>query len=361
MAAISRILSNSSETKRNRNVELPTMRILVTGGAGYIGSHTLTALLSDGHDVCVIDNFVNSSPRCLDRVADLTEHSFRSENCDVKDGNNLTDVFASFKPEAVIHFAGLKAVSESQRHPLSYYDQNVGGTIGVLNAMDGCGCSKIVFSSSATVYGVPQYLPYDEDHNCTPINPYGRTKYFIEEILRDWSLAHSHRSAMLLRYFNPVGAHKSGHIGEDPQGIPNNLVPYIAQVATGQREKLHIFGNDYDTPDGTGVRDYIHVSDLADGHLAALDYIKQNSGVDAVNLGTGLGYSVMEMVDAFEKASGRSVNYEIMPRRAGDLDIYFADASKAENLFGWKSKRGINEMCQDVWRWQSQNPKGFVD
>lgn len=337
------------------------MRILVTGGAGYIGSHTLIKLLSAGNDICVIDNFINSSPTCLERVAGLSNHSFRFENCSITDGEQLKEIFGSFKPESVIHFAGLKAVGESQRHPLSYYEQNVGGTIGVLNAMDGCGCSKIVFSSSATVYGVPHYLPYDEEHKCTPINPYGRTKYFIEEILRDWSLAHSHRSAMLLRYFNPVGAHQSGDIGEDPLGIPNNLIPYIAQVAAGQRKKLHVFGNDYDTPDGTGVRDYIHVSDLADGHLAALDYITLNSGVDVVNLGTGRGYSVMEMVDAFEKASGRTIAHDIMPRRAGDLDIYFADVSKAEKLFGWTSKRGIDEMCQDVWRWQSKNPKGFVD
>ena len=335
------------------------MRILVTGGAGYIGSHTMLELLAGSHKVFVIDNFVNASPVCLERVAHLSNHSFSTTSANVADEVALNETFQSFKPEAVLHFAGLKAVSESEIIPLSYYEHNVCSTIELLKAMDKHSCETIVFSSSATVYGVPHYLPYDEAHPCAPVNPYGRTKYFIEQILSDWSATAGGKSAMLLRYFNPVGAHKSGKIGEHPQGIPNNLVPYIAQVAIGQRERLSVFGNDYNTPDGTGVRDYIHVSDLAEGHVAALNYATHHSGAETINLGSGRGHSVFEMVAAFERASGQQVAYEIKPRRAGDIDSFFADATKAKTLLNWHAKRGIDEMCQDVWRWQSENPTGF--
>lgn len=335
------------------------MRILVTGGAGYIGSHTMLELLAGGHEVYVIDNFVNASPVCLERVAHLSNHSFSTTSANVSDEVALNKVFQSFKPEAVLHFAGLKAVAESEALPLSYYEQNICSTIELLKAMDRHECKTIVFSSSATVYGVPHYLPYDEEHPCTPINPYGRTKYFNEQILSDWSATSDGKSAMLLRYFNPVGAHKSGEIGEAPQGIPNNLVPYIAQVAIGQRAKVLVFGNDYNTPDGTGVRDYIHITDLAEGHAAALDYATLHSGAEIINLGTGRGHSVLEMIAAFETASGQEINYQIMPRRAGDIDSFFADATKAKTLLGWHAKRGVDKMCQDVWRWQSDNPAGF--
>lgn len=335
------------------------MRILVTGGAGYIGSHTMLELLAEGHELYVIDNFVNSSPVCLEHVAHLSNHSLSTSSANVADAATLNRVFQSFKPEAVLHFAGLKAVSESKIIPVSYYEQNVCGTVELMKAMDEYECKTIVFSSSATVYGKPHYLPYDEAHPCAPVNPYGRTKYFIEQILSDWSATDVGKSAMLLRYFNPVGAHKSGKIGEHPQGIPNNLVPYIAQVAIGQRERLSVFGNDYNTPDGTGVRDYIHVSDLAEGHVAALNYAAHHSGAEIINLGSGRGHSVFEMVAAFERASGQQIAYEIKPRRAGDIDSFFADATKAKTLLSWQAKRGIEEMCQDVWRWQSENPRGF--
>ena len=307
------------------------MRILVTGGAGYIGSHTMLELLAEGHELYVIDNFVNSSPVCLERVAHLSNHSLSTTSANVADAATLNMVFQSFKPEAVLHFAGLKAVAESEIIPLSYYEQNVCSTIELLKAMDEHSCETIVFSSSATVYGVPHYLPYDEAHPCAPVNPYGRTKYFIEQILSDWSATAAGKSVMLLRYFNPVGAHKSGKIGENPQGIPNNLVPYIAQVAIGQRERLSVFGNDYNTPDGTGVRDYIHVSDLAEGHVAALNYATHHSGAETINLGSGRGHSVFEMIAAFERASGQQVAYEIKPRRAGDIDSFFCRCNKGKN------------------------------
>ena len=324
------------------------MRILVTGGAGYIGSHTMLELLAGGHEVYVIDNFFNASPVCLERVAHLSNHSFSTTSVDVADAVALNDIFQSFKPEAVLHFAGLKAVAESEVIPLSYYEQNVCSTIELMKVMDRHECKTIVFSSSATVYGVPHYLPYDEKHPCTPVNPYGRTKYFNEQILSDWSATGDGKSAILLRYFNPVGAHKSGEIGEAPHGIPNNLVPYIAQVAIGQRAKVLVFGNDYNTPDGTGVRDYIHITDLAEGHAAALDYATLHSGAEIINLGTGRGHSVLEMIAAFETASGQQINYQIMPRRAGDIDSFFADATKAKSLLGWHAKCGVDGMCQDV-------------
>ena len=335
------------------------MRILLTGGAGYIGSHTLLQLLQQQHELCVIDNFSNAAPEALMRVARLSNQSFDHHDATILDSGRLDEIFDNFQPEAVIHFAGLKAVGESDVKPLSYYEENVFGTIQLLKAMDRAKCRRIVFSSSATVYGTPHYLPYDEAHPLAPVNPYGRTKYFIEEILKDWAKTDADKAVMLLRYFNPVGAHPSGDIGEDPMGVPNNLMPFIAQVAIGRRPVLNVFGNDYDTPDGTGVRDYIHVDDLARGHAAALDYITRHKGVEAVNLGAGKGVSVLEMVQAFEQASGVSVPLHFAPRRPGDLPQFWADASKAKRLLNWEVEKSLIDMCADVWRWQSQNPHGY--
>ena len=335
------------------------MRILLTGGAGYIGSHTLLQLLQQQHELCVIDNFSNAAPEALMRVARLSNRSFDHHDATILDSGRLDEIFDNFQPEAVIHFAGLKAVGESDVKPLSYYEENVFGTIQLLKAMDRAKCQRIVFSSSATVYGTPHYLPYDEAHPLAPVNPYGRTKYFIEEILKDWAKTDADKAVMLLRYFNPVGAHPSGDIGEDPMGVPNNLMPFIAQVAIGRRPVLNVFGNDYDTPDGTGVRDYIHVDDLARGHAAALDYITRHKGVEAVNLGAGKGVSVLEMVQAFEQASGVSVPLHFAPRRPGDLPQFWADASKAKRLLNWEVEKSLIDMCADVWRWQSQNPHGY--
>lgn len=340
------------------------MRVLVTGGAGYIGSHTLLDLLESQHEggqheICVIDNYSNASPEALVRVRRLSNRQFRAEDASTSDAPAMNAICKDFRPDAVIHFAGLKAVAESEQNPLLYYEQNLCGTLTLLRAMDLCGCRRIVFSSSATVYGQPHYLPYDEKHPCAPVNPYGRTKYFIEEIIRDWATTDVQNSAMLLRYFNPVGAHRSGEIGEAPQGTPNNLMPYIAQVAVGQRDRLMVYGNDYETSDGTGVRDYIHVSDLAAGHVAALDYAANNQGVRAVNLGTGRGHSVLEMIAAFEAASGKPIPYEIKARRKGDIAQFWADPTLAKTLLGWEATRDIDEMCKDVWHWQSQNPMGY--
>jgi UDP-glucose 4-epimerase len=335
------------------------MRVLVTGGAGYIGSHTMLEILAANHTPMVVDNFANSSPVALECVAGLSNRAFDHIDASLTDDAAISRIIEDFRPDAVIHFAGLKAVGESEQNPLSYYEENVFGTIQLLKAMDAAGCRQIVFSSSATVYGEPKYLPFDEAHPLSPINPYGRTKYFIEEILRDWAATDPQKSVMLLRYFNPVGAHVSGYIGEDPRSIPNNLVPFIAQVAVGRREKLMVFGNDYDTPDGTGIRDYIHVSDLATGHVAALDYASRNHGVEAVNLGTGRGHSVMEVIAAFTKASGRDIPYEIAPRRKGDIDTSYASTGKAKLLLGWQAKLSLDAMCSDTWRWQSQNPEGY--
>jgi len=335
------------------------MRVLVTGGAGYIGSHTMLEMLAVGHTPMVVDNFANSSPVALERVARLSNRGFDHIDTSLTDGAAIRRIIEDFRPDAVIHFAGLKAVGESEQKPLSYYEENVFGTIQLLKAMDAAGCKQIVFSSSATVYGEPHYLPFDEAHPLGPINPYGRTKYFIEEILRDWVATDPEKSVMLLRYFNPVGAHISGQIGEDPRGIPNNLVPFIAQVAVGQREKLMVFGDDYETPDGTGIRDYIHVSDLAAGHVAALDCASRHHGVEVVNLGTGRGHSVMEVIAAFAKASGRDIPYEIAPRRKGDIATSYAKTDKAKLLLNWQAKFTLDAMCSDTWRWQSQNPEGY--
>jgi UDP-glucose 4-epimerase len=332
--------------------------ILVTGGAGYIGSHTCVELLNAGQDVVVFDNFSNSHPESLKRVESITGRKIQLVEGDIRDQAALEDALRRFGCSAVIHFAGLKAVGESVEKPLDYYDNNVIGTHRLLQAMGNCGVKTLVFSSSATVYGEPQRLPLTEDHPLSATNPYGRTKLVIEDMLRD--LHHSDPSWQIgiLRYFNPVGAHVSGLIGEDPQGIPNNLMPFVAQVAVGRREQLKVWGDDYPTPDGTGVRDYIHVVDLAIGHLKALARLDGPQCFE-VNLGTGTGYSVLDVVKAFETASGRPVPYELAPRRPGDVASCYADPAFAAELLGWRAERGIDAMCVDAWRWQSGNPDGF--
>lgn len=335
------------------------MRILVTGGAGYIGSHTVLQLLRSQHDVLVYDNFSNSSPEALRRVKQLGNADVGVCEGDIRDATGLDAAFTDFKPEAVIHFAGLKAVGESSEKPLGYYSQNVSGSIALLETMQRHDCPNIVFSSSATVYGEARYLPYDEDHPLQATNPYGRTKYFVEEIIRDWVGSWSGASAVLLRYFNPVGADASGRIGEDPNGIPNNLVPYIAQVAAGRLAQLSVYGDDYDTRDGTGERDYIHVDDLARAHLAAIDFAASRTGCEAINIGTGRGATVLEMVSAFEKASGRDIPYKIVARRNGDVARSLAGVTKAQRLLGWTAERDIDDMCRTTWHWQSNNPQGF--
>lgn len=337
------------------------MSILVTGGAGYIGSHTCVEMLNSGYDVIVIDNLDNSSSESLKRVEKITGKSVKFYEKDVRDKEALREIFTDNKIEAVIHFAGLKAVGESVREPIMYYTNNLESTLTLIEVMTEFNVKKIVFSSSATVYGVAKEMPLKEGMPIGAINPYGRTKLFIEEILRDLYVSDNSWSIALLRYFNPIGAHKSGTIGEDPKGIPNNLMPYISQVAVGKLEKLHVFGNDYNTVDGTGVRDYIHVVDLAIGHVKAVDWALDNLGCEEINLGTGNGISVLQLRDAFVKASGVDVPYVIDPRRPGDPDEVYADASKALNLLGWKAERGVEEMCEDTWRWQSNNPNGYDD
>ncbi|MCM2561996.1 UDP-glucose 4-epimerase GalE [Lutimaribacter sp. EGI FJ00015] len=335
------------------------MRVLVTGGAGYIGSHTIVELLAQGHDVCVVDNFDNSSPVVLDRIRELTNRELTFHEADIRDTPKMTQILQEFGAEAVIHFAGLKAVGESEAEPLRYFDVNNGGTVSLLTAMDAAGCRRIVFSSSATVYGEPQYLPFDEKHPCQPTNVYGRTKYFAEEILRNWQAATPEASVVLLRYFNPVGAHASGRIGEDPRDIPNNLMPFVAQVAVGRRASLSVFGNDYDTHDGTGVRDYIHVVDLAHAHIAALDYAAGHQCTEAFNIGTGQGYSVLDMVAAFSRACGSDIPYKIEPRRPGDIATSLADPSRANAELGWRAAHDLDAMCASTWNWQSTNPQGY--
>ena len=336
------------------------MSILVTGGAGFIGSHTCVELLNAGYDVIIMDNLSNSSAESVRRVSELTGKSVKLYEKDIRDSAAYAEIFGENKIDAVIHFAGLKAVGESCKKPVEYYDNNIGGTVKLLEAMQKYGCKKIVFSSSATVYGSANPVPFRED---MPVggttNPYGTTKLFIEHILSDVQAANPDWSVILLRYFNPIGAHKSGRIGENPRGIPNNLMPYIAQVAVGKLPCLNVFGDDYDTPDGTGVRDYIHVVDLALGHVKAVEKAMRDSGVHIYNLGTGHGVSVLELVHAFEKASGVKVAYKIAPRREGDIATCYADAAKAEKELGWKAERGVEEMCADSWRWQSDNPEGF--
>ncbi len=335
------------------------MAILITGGAGYIGSHTCVEMLNAGKDIVVIDNLDNSSSESLSRVEKITGKTVKFYENDVCDRAALRKIFGENKIEAVIHFAGLKAVGESVREPMRYYRNNLDSTLTLIEVMTEFDVKKIVFSSSATVYGVAKEMPLVEGMPTGAINPYGRTKLFIEDILRDLYVSDNSWSIALLRYFNPIGAHKSGTIGEDPKGIPNNLMPYISQVAVGKLEKLHVFGNDYNTVDGTGVRDYIHVVDLAIGHVKAVDWALKNVGCEAINLGTGNGTSVLELRDAFVKASGIDVPYVIDPRRPGDPDEVYADATKAKELLGWEAKFGIDEMCEDTWRWQSGNPNGY--
>lgn len=335
------------------------MAILITGGAGYIGSHTCVEMLNAGKDIVVVDNLDNSSSESLRRVEKITGKTVKFYENDVCDKEALRKIFTENKIEAAIHFAGLKAVGESVRVPMRYYRNNLDSTLSLIEVMTEFGVKKLVFSSSATVYGVAKEMPLVENMPTGAINPYGRTKLFIEEILRDLYVSDNSWSIALLRYFNPIGAHKSGTIGEDPKGIPNNLMPYISQVAVGKLKELHVFGNDYDTVDGTGVRDYIHVVDLAIGHVKAVDWALENIGCEAINLGTGNGTSVLELRDAFVKASGIDVPYVIDPRRPGDPDTVYADATKAKELLGWEAMYGIDEMCVDTWNWQSNNPNGY--
>ncbi len=336
-------------------------KILITGGAGYIGSHTALELLNEGYEVVIYDNLSNSSRESIKRVEELTGKSMSFYEGDVLDAPALTAMFEKEKVDAVIHCAALKAVGESVRKPLEYYHNNITGTLTLMDVMRKVGVKNIVFSSSATVYGSPEVMPITEDcvkGQCT--NPYGWTKSMMEQIMTDLQKSDPEWNVILLRYFNPVGAHKSGRIGEDPKGIPNNLMPYISQVAVGKLEKLGVFGDDYDTPDGTGVRDYIHVVDLAVGHVKAIDYIFTNPGLDVINLGTGVGYSVLDMVKAFSRACGKEIPYEVKPRRAGDIAMCYADPAKALKVLGWKAEHGLDEMCEDTWRWQSANPNGYI-
>jgi UDP-glucose 4-epimerase len=335
------------------------MRVLVTGGAGYIGSHTSILLIEAGYDIIIYDNFSNASKESIKRVEKIVGKPLKTIEGDIRDDIALHALFDTYHIDAVIHFAGLKAVGESVEKPLKYYENNVHGTSVLCNVMQEHGCKSIVFSSSATVYGDPYTTPIIEDFPLQASNPYGRSKFFVEEILRDLYIADNEWKVVLLRYFNPVGAHHSGTIGEDPHGIPNNLMPFIAQTAVGKRDALSVFGGDYDTHDGTGVRDYIHVMDLAQGHINALEKLAKLDAVLTVNLGTGIGYSVLDMVKAFERASNKKIPYNIVPRRAGDIAKCFADVSYAKETLGWKAEKNIDEMCQDSWRWQSQNPNGY--
>lgn len=337
------------------------MSILVTGGAGYIGSHTCIELLQAGYEICVVDNLSNSKEKSLDRVREITGRSFPFYKADLLDRDALEAIFKNEHIDAVLHFAGLKAVGESVSKPLQYYHNNITGTLLLCGVMEQYAVKNLVFSSSATVYGNPHTVPINENFNLAATNPYGRTKLMIEDILQDLYKSDPAWNIAILRYFNPVGAHSSGLIGEDPNGIPNNLLPYIAQVAVGKLKYLNIFGNDYPTKDGTGVRDYIHVVDLALGHLKALEKLKAKPGVVTYNLGTGQGYSVLDMVDAFSKASGRGIPYKIADRRPGDIAACYADPLKAGLELGWHAEKGIEDMCKDAWRWQSNNPNGFAE
>ncbi|NLN82568.1 MAG: UDP-glucose 4-epimerase GalE [Clostridiales bacterium] len=336
------------------------MAILITGGCGYIGSHTAIEMTKAGYEIVILDNFYNSKPEALRRLRELAGREIPFYKCDIRDAEGLRRIFSENSIEAVVHFAGLKAVGESVSKPLEYYENNVGGTVNLCQVMAEADCKRMVFSSSATVYGMNNPSPLREEMPTGAVtNPYGRTKYIIEEILGDVCKADPEWTVINLRYFNPIGAHESGRIGEDPNGIPNNLMPYISQVAIGKLEKLSVFGNDYDTHDGTGVRDYIHVVDLALGHVRALDYAMKHKGAEAINLGTGTGYSVLDIIKAFEDANSVPVPYQIVGRRPGDIAVCYSDPSKAERLLGWKAERTIRDMCRDSWRWQSNNPNGF--
>ena len=336
------------------------MKILLTGGAGYIGSHTCIELIKAGFEVVILDNFCNSSIESIKRVENLTQSKIPLEQSDVRDKKALIKIFEKYAIDVVIHFSGLKAVGESVEKPLEYYDNNVTGTITLCEVMQQFNYKKIIFSSSAAVYGKPHTVPIKEDFPLSVTNPYGRSKLIIEDFLQDIFVSDSNWHIALLRYFNPVGAHVSGQIGEDPSGTPNNLMPYIAQVAVGKLEKLSIYGDDYDTDDGTGVRDYIHVVDLAKGHVKALQTLIGKPEVLIINLGTGKGYSVLEMVKAFERISGKKIPYKIMPRRAGDIDKCYADSSLALDILGWQAEYKLDKMCEDTWRWQSKNPNGYL-
>ena len=334
------------------------MRVLVTGGAGYIGSHTCVELLEAGHEVYVIDNLCNGHEVALERVRSITNCELQFMNADIRNANALDEIFNTFKPDSVIHFAGLKAVGESVVDPLNYYEVNVGGSVSLLTAMSKADCSNIIFSSSATVYGKPLYLPYDEEHPNNPVNPYGRSKLMIENIIHDWTKVDPKRNGTILRYFNPVGAHESGQIGEEPIGVPNNLMPYIAQVADGRREHLNIFGNDYETTDGTGARDYIHVVDLALAHTITLNQNKLDR-FEVLNIGAGKSTTVLELVSKFEEISGVPIKFKYLPRREGDLTAFWADSLKAFETMGWKPERNIKNICEDTWRWHKFNPCGY--
>ena len=335
------------------------MSVLLTGGAGYIGSHTCIEILNAGMDVVVVDNYANSSPIAMKRVEEIVGHEVKHYAVDCCDEAALRKVFEENKIDSVVHFAGYKAVGESVRKPLMYYKNNLDSTFTLLSLMKEFGVTDFIFSSSATVYGLSEAVPYKEDLPTGCINPYGWTKFMNEQILRDYAFANPEMSVVLLRYFNPIGAHESGLIGDDPEGIPNNLMPYVCQVASGKLEKLHVFGNDYPTPDGTGVRDYLHVVDLAQGHVAAIKYAKDHKGTEAINLGTGIGYSVLDLVHAFEEANDLTLPYVIDPRRPGDGATSYADSTKARELLGWTAKKTLVDMCRDAWNWQKNNPKGY--
>jgi UDP-glucose 4-epimerase len=337
------------------------MKLLVTGGAGYIGSHTCVALAEAGYRPLIVDNLGNAKASVLERIRELAQSDIAFHRADVRDRAALGEILAARQVSAVLHFAGWKAVGESVEKPLVYYENNVGGTIALLGAMAEHGVRRVVFSSSATVYGEPERLPLTEDHPLRPVNPYAKNKLVIEHILADCAAAQAGFCFAALRYFNPIGAHPSGRIGEDPRGVPNNLLPYVAQVAVGRRPRLRVWGRDYATPDGTGVRDYIHVMDLAQGHVAALQYLERRARSITANLGTGRGYSVLEVVKAFEHASGKAIPLEFHPRRAGDVAQSYADASFAARELGWRARLSIEAMCRDAWRWQSQNPEGYPD
>ncbi|AYA77610.1 UDP-glucose 4-epimerase GalE [Bacillus sp. Y1] len=337
------------------------MSILVTGGAGYIGSHTCVELLNEGNEIVIVDNFINSKLESLKRIEEITGKDFKVYYIDLLDEKAVDKVFVENEIEAVIHFAGLKAVGESVNVPLSYYHNNITSTVILCKVMEKYGVKKLVFSSSATVYGIPESVPIKENASLWAMNPYGRTKLMIEEILRDLYESNKSWSIALLRYFNPIGAHESGLIGEDPNGIPNNLMPFITQVAVGKLKELSVFGNNYPTKDGTGVRDYIHVVDLAKGHLKAVERVKERNGIDAYNLGTGNGYSVIEMIQAFENASEVQVPYRIVEPRTGDVAACFADPTKAKNELKWQAEKGIEDMCIDAWRWQQSHPNGYEE